>query len=73
MGDPTTTHLGTAIVEEFIGVNAVTDSATEEWEPVEDDRRFMRVLEQELTQDIDHYRQDSEGQCAHDNQCVDGL
>lgn len=40
---------------------------------MEDHGRLMRVLEQQLAQDIDDDRQGDEGQCADRSQHINGL
>lgn len=53
-------HLFTGIEEELVRIDTITDSAADEGEPVEDDRGLVRVLEQQLAQDIDHDGQSDE-------------
>ena len=48
------TNLFPALEEESIRVHAITDSIANYWEPMEDNRRFIGILEKELAQDIEH-------------------
>lgn len=45
-------YLCSATEEELVRVNAVCDGTSDERNPVENDRRFCRVLEQKLIEDV---------------------
>lgn len=66
-------HLCAAAEEEFVRVDAIADSAANEGEPVKDHWRLMGVLEQQLSQDIDHHGEGDEGQRADHGEGPDGL
>lgn len=53
-------HLFAGIEEELVRFDTIADRATDEGEPVEDDWGLVRVLEQQLAQNIDHDRQGDE-------------
>lgn len=62
------TNLFPALKEERIWVNAIRDRAANNRKPVEDDWRLVRVLEEELFQDVQNNDQDEEGgETAGDN------
>ncbi len=54
-------YLLAAFEEEDIRVDAVRDGAAEEWHPVEDQRRLVRVLEEQLAEDVDDDGEDDKG------------
>lgn len=47
-------YLLAGLVKERIRVDTITDSTSNKGEPVEDQRRLMRALEEQLAQDVDH-------------------
>ena len=50
--------------KEFIRVNSVGDSTADEWHPVEDQWRFIWVLEKQLTKHIENDSNNKEGNYA---------
>jgi hypothetical protein len=45
VGEGSKTYLLPASKKELVGINAISDSAADNGEPVEDNRRLIRVLE----------------------------
>ena len=66
-------HLFAGIEEELVRFDTIADRATDEGEPVEDDWGLVRVLEQQLAQNIDHDRQGDKRQRANRDECENGL
>lgn len=52
-------------MEEGRGVHAVGDGAANEGEPVEDHRRLIGLLKEDLVGDVEHNRQRDEGEEAN--------
>ncbi len=57
-------HLFTAGEEKLEGINAISNSTAEEWYQMEDDWWFVRILKEQLIEDV---YQDGEG--CEDGQC----
>lgn len=55
------TDLCSVLFEEARGIHAVCDGAADDWEPGEDDRRLVGVLEEDLLRDVDDDRQGDKG------------
>lgn len=55
------TDLLAVLLEEPWGVHAVGDGASDQGQPVEDDRRLIGVLEHQLVQDIENNREHNNG------------
>jgi hypothetical protein len=66
------THLCLVREEELVRVHAICDGAAENGEPVEDERGLIRVLAQQLLQDIEHDGQDDKGGSAGRNKDGEG-
>lgn len=61
-------YLCATFEEEPVRIHTIFYSVTNNWKPVKDDRRFIRVLEQDLLQNIQHHHQDDgcdEASSAH--------
>ena len=61
------TNLFSTLEEEGVGVHAIGDGVSNDREPVENNRRFIWVLEQELAQDIEDDGDDDEGRESSGN------
>lgn len=48
-------YLGFAFEKEAVGIDAVRDGVSDDWEPMENDRRLIRVLEKELAEHIENH------------------
>ena len=64
-------HLLPTLKEEFVRIDSVCYSTSNEWYPVENDRWFMRFSEPKLVKDIADNRQYNEGgkQRGNDQTC----
>lgn len=67
------THLCAAVEEKLVWVDAIADSAANKGKPVKDHWGLMRLLEQQLAQDIDHDGEGDEEQRADQGESPDGL
>ena len=54
------THLCAGMIEEGVGVHAIADGAAHEGDPVEDHGGLVGLLEEQLTEHIDHNGQRNE-------------
>ena len=63
----TVAYLLSAAEKEFVWINAIQNGATNKRDPVEDKRRFIRVLEEELAEDVQDDSKDNEGDDARQN------
>lgn len=59
--------------KEIVRVNSVGHRATDQRKPVEDDGRFIGVLEQELAQNVEENCEDDESGPSSSEQHPDGL
>jgi hypothetical protein len=66
------THLLLAGKEELVGVDAVGDGAADDGDPVEDERRLIGVLEQQLVEDVEDDGEQEEGAKAGRNEDGEG-
>ena len=53
-------HLFSTAEEEFIGINAVGDTTTNERNPVEDDRRLIEIFENQLFENVNEHCEDAD-------------
>lgn len=51
--------------EELVRIHAICDCAAEHWEPVEDERRLISFLEEQLFQDVENDDNDDESREAN--------
>ena len=63
------TYLFTALKEEDIWVNPIGDGTPNEWDPMEDQRRLVWILVEQLEQNVDDDGKDEERgkSCHNDN------
>lgn len=53
--------LVSVLLKETIWVHAISDSVADDWKPVEDERRLIWVLEEQLAQDVENNGESDEG------------
>lgn len=63
-------YLFAASKEELIRVDAISDGASNDGHPVEDNRRLIWVLEKKLMQDVEDYRKDDKGGETGSHDCT---
>ncbi len=74
MGRKHSIYLFSTTEKELVRINSVRNSTSEERHPVENDRRFIGVLEYELVENIEYDRKRNErkkaGKTSEDGRCV---
>jgi hypothetical protein len=61
VGSRTNAHLVSAALKEGIWVHAIGNGVSDDWEPVEDHRRLIWVLEEELVHEVEEDGEGNEG------------